>query len=1030
MCKLLAFLLLIAVLLPPKDVFAWRPFGGGYKQQVSASDIDTVTTNFNNNLNSTHTDIQKALDALDDAVGGGGGAPTNATYITQTANATLSAEQALASLSSGIMRVATTTGVVTSLTDSAGIAANISDETGTTKLVFSDSPTLTTATTFSFMTAGSVFFAGTGGLLNQDNANLFFDDTTNRVGIGTNTPDQPLHVVNDSADTGIKIEGDAQKRLTVVTHSNTASSSSGVVFDRSQGVDTGQLTVANGDRIGHVFFRGYDGDSYENAAGITADVDGAVSDGVVPMGFTWYTGSSLATRLARLNITSAGAFNYGDGSQASITSTYNLSGTDPVLTAVSGGFAVTGTFDISSTLQTGSGNINITNATGNLDGTKVADADLGDIGVSSGVWSVEDDSHTHGASTLNTDSVSADELNATGVEAELEAVLDLQDLQGAVTDLQVPNDITASNYLPLAGGTLTGQLVTDNLGIEFDESDTNPSCAAGNFNIYADLSENKLKKCMNGVASDMDTTGAGATGTVNTIKENAVQVGDADIVTLDFLGADFDLSETPDTEINLIIAAALTRDAEWDTEGEVQTAWGSVNILLETEIDAGSELAALLDDETGSGVPVFSTSPALTTPTIGNGATAAGHVDFLEDSDNGTNYIRLIGVASIASNKTLTLPDATDTLVGKDTTDTLTNKTLAAASNVIDADTSVALAANGGNCSAGAFPLGVDASGAAESCTAQNAGTDITADLEEDAHCSEHDSGDLDCSGETLIYAADSIDFTEILQSNTLAGNPALAVDECFFMTTASGGGFICEGSTDDTNEQLYLFPDLNGADTTKRIMVDDTEISGIDDASLEVSSGTLRRAALTGDVTAAAGSNTTVIADSVTVTDWTMGASVATTPSVDDNDTSLGTTAYVQTEINAMGGRSLSASSGSMDADAELYTDAKCITIDPTHSVTQWVMWRAPHAVTITGVDCRSENGTSVVLTPQECDANGANCVDIEAAITCATTNTTEATSVDNGSIDAGDWIEVTRGTNTGSSTQVSLCLEYTVND
>lgn len=76
--------------------------------------------------------------------GGAGGAPTDATYITQTAHADLSAEQALASLSSGIMRVATTTGVITSLTTSADIAANISDETGSGLLVFGTSPTLST----------------------------------------------------------------------------------------------------------------------------------------------------------------------------------------------------------------------------------------------------------------------------------------------------------------------------------------------------------------------------------------------------------------------------------------------------------------------------------------------------------------------------------------------------------------------------------------------------------------------------------------------------------------------------------------------------------------------------------------------------------------------------------------------------------------------------------------------------------------------------------------------------------------------
>lgn len=44
--------------------------------------------------------------------GGGGGAPTNATYITQTANASLSNEQALSSLSTGLVKVTTGTGVL------------------------------------------------------------------------------------------------------------------------------------------------------------------------------------------------------------------------------------------------------------------------------------------------------------------------------------------------------------------------------------------------------------------------------------------------------------------------------------------------------------------------------------------------------------------------------------------------------------------------------------------------------------------------------------------------------------------------------------------------------------------------------------------------------------------------------------------------------------------------------------------------------------------------------------------------------
>lgn len=54
------------------------------------------------------------MDNISDCVGGGpgGGAPTNATFITQTANATLTAEQALASLATGVLKSTTGTGVV------------------------------------------------------------------------------------------------------------------------------------------------------------------------------------------------------------------------------------------------------------------------------------------------------------------------------------------------------------------------------------------------------------------------------------------------------------------------------------------------------------------------------------------------------------------------------------------------------------------------------------------------------------------------------------------------------------------------------------------------------------------------------------------------------------------------------------------------------------------------------------------------------------------------------------------------------
>ena len=78
--------------------------------------------------------------------------------------------------------------------------------------------------------------------------------------------------------------------------------------------------------------------------------------------------------------------------------------------------------------------------------------------------------------------------------------------------------------------------------------------------------------------------------------------------------------------------------------------------------------------------------------------------------------------------------------------------------------------------------------------------------------------------------------------TDTLAGNPAFNAEECVFtLDGAGGGGFLCEGTVGaNINEQLYLFPAVDGADTTNFIVVNGAQVTAVDGTALTVSSGTL----------------------------------------------------------------------------------------------------------------------------------------------------------------------------------------------
>lgn len=147
------------------------------------------------------------------------------------------------------------TGVTTLSVGSGATTINIGNSggtniiSGTTKFPNGLSGSLTQ----SGATAGSVFFAGTGGVLSQNNSNFFWDNTNVRLYVGTSTSDNRFNVYTTNANgtDGLHVFGGAtlsNVRLRPAmsagaNNSIVAAGDSGIIFDAGA-VDTGAFVIA------------------------------------------------------------------------------------------------------------------------------------------------------------------------------------------------------------------------------------------------------------------------------------------------------------------------------------------------------------------------------------------------------------------------------------------------------------------------------------------------------------------------------------------------------------------------------------------------------------------------------------------------------------------------------------------------------------------------------------------------------------------------------------------------------------------
>ena len=204
------------------------------------------------------------------------------------------------------------------------------------------------------------------------------------------------------------------------------------------------------------------------------------------------------------------------------------------------------------------------------------------------------------------------------------------------------------------------------------------------------------------------------------------------------------------------------------------------------------------------------TATGFSGPLTGNASTAtlASTVTVSDDesTDDAHEIVFTTDNATLESDGTMTYNPSTGVIT---TTGFAGNLTGAVTGN---ASTASALAANGANCNAGEIPLGVDASGAVEGCyepstgdiTGINAGTDITADLEEESHASEHAVSAAD-----TVFPADP-DADKYLQWDDDPGQLAWA-DAPALDTTAVDSTTWSDGAN---AANTWTF-DVSGTDTT-----------------------------------------------------------------------------------------------------------------------------------------------------------------------------------------------------------------------
>jgi len=137
-----------------------------------------------------------------------------------------------------------------------------------------------TSITDSSLTSGSLLFAGTGGILSQNNAQLFWDNTNLRIGLGTNAPSGTMDIATSSSTSWMRFFLNNGGTTPPWTGTN----AKGLMISRNYSNGGGEINLVMGTASGpsapDLHFDTWDGTTYTNRAILTRTGNFSATGGI------------------------------------------------------------------------------------------------------------------------------------------------------------------------------------------------------------------------------------------------------------------------------------------------------------------------------------------------------------------------------------------------------------------------------------------------------------------------------------------------------------------------------------------------------------------------------------------------------------------------------------------------------------------------------------------------------------------------------------------------------------------------------